>query len=174
MPRIVCMTAAATAIAVAAAGCSDAPEREYTVPKSLCGITVPEESLSPLLPPGKNVTSEEDTPVPDAITTCKLTVDGDQVLSVERERREAGASARDIAVNQVSVQQPKSAANRAIAYADWAAVSVISCREEGNAEEDISTVIKVLKPGKPDESAMKDLITEYTSALKTQDACSGP
>lgn len=167
------MTAAATVIAVAA-GCSDDPKREYAVPKSLCGVAVPDKSLSPLMPPGKNLTAEQDTPVPDAITTCKVTVDGDQVLSVERERREAGASACDIAVNQISVQQPKSAANRTIAYADWAAVSVISCREEGNAEEDISTVIKVLKPGKPDEAAMKELITEYTSALRTQDACASP
>lgn len=145
MPRFVCMTAAATAIA-AAAGCSDDPKREYAVPKSLCGVTVPENSLSPLLPPGKDLTAEQDTPAPGAIMTCKLTMDGDQVLSVERERREAGASARDIAVNQISVQQPKSAANRTIAYADWAAVSVISCREEGNAGEDISTVINILKP----------------------------
>ncbi|MFF3321131.1 hypothetical protein [Streptomyces sp. NPDC002889] len=164
MARIICMTPAATAIAVAVAGCSDDPQREYAVPKALCGAAIPENALSSLLPPGKNLTAEEDTPVPDAITTCKLSVDGDQVLSVERERREAGASARDIAVKKISVRQPKSAANRTIAYADWAAVPVISCRGEGNAEEGISTVIKVIEPGVPEESAMKDLITAYTSA----------
>lgn len=124
LPRIVCITAAATAIAVTAAGCSDDPKREYAVPKALCGVSVPEKSLSPLLPPGKDLTTQEDTPVPDAITTCKLTVDGDQVLTIERERREAGASARDIAVNQISVKQPKTAANRTIVYAGYSTIAI--------------------------------------------------
>ncbi|MFG2524279.1 hypothetical protein [Streptomyces sp. NPDC048527] len=164
--------AAATAVMVAtAAGCGDSAEREYTVPSSLCGIHIKTATLAPLLPPGKRVSVEPDTPVPDAIATCEVAVDKKVVLSVERERREPGAAARDIAVDQLSAHDPKSAAARTIAYTDAVAVSITQCTAPDVVKEDISTVIRVFEPGHKDESALKDLITEYTEVLKTSSPC---
>jgi hypothetical protein len=156
---------------VAAAGCGDSAEREYTVPSSLCGIHVRTATLTPLLPPGKHVSVRPDNPVPDAITTCEVAVDKKVVLSVERERREPGAAARDIAVDQLSAHEPKSAAARLIAYTDSAAVSITRCTAQDVVKEDISTVVRVFEPGHKDESALKDLITEYTEALKRSSPC---
>ncbi|MGW6401038.1 hypothetical protein [Streptomyces sp. NPDC055134] len=163
--------ATVTAVMVAAAGCSDSAEREYAVPSSLCGIHIKAAMLTPLLPPGKHVAVKPDTPVPDAITTCEVAVDKKVVLSVERERREPGAAARDIAVDQLSAHDPKSTAARTIAYTDAAAVSITRCAAQDVVKEDISTVIRVFEPGRKDESALKNLITEYTEALKRSSPC---
>jgi hypothetical protein len=156
---------------MATAGCSDEQKREYALPKALCGVSVPEKALSELLPSGERLTADESTPVADAITTCKVTVDGDMVLSIERESREPGASARDIAVDQLSVKQPKSTAQRSVAYADWAAVSIVKCRGQSSTDEDISVAIKVLEPGHRSEAAMKELILGYTSSFQKQQPC---
>ncbi|MFE6801933.1 hypothetical protein ACFVEN_09650 [Streptomyces sp. NPDC057681] len=93
------------------------------------------------------------------------------MLSVGRERREPGAAARDIAVEQLSSHDPKSAAARTIAYTDSAAASVSRCTTQDVGKEDISTVIRVFEPGHKDESALKKLITEYTAALKKSSPC---
>jgi hypothetical protein len=50
-------------------------------------------------------------------------------------------------------------------------VSLIECRGAGIEKEDISTLVRVLKPARPDESAMKSLISGYTAALKKQQPC---
>ncbi|MGW6360428.1 hypothetical protein ACWFR5_36020 [Streptomyces sp. NPDC055092] len=169
--RLLPLTVVTAVMVAAAAGCGDSAEREYTVPSSLCGIHVRAAALTPLLPPGKHIAVKPANPVPDAITTCEVAVDKKVVLSVERERREPGAAARDIAVDQLSAHEPKSAAARLIAYTDSAAVSITRCTAQDVVKEDISTVVRVFEPGHKDESALKDLITEYTEALKRSSPC---
>ncbi|QFZ74538.1 hypothetical protein GFH48_15825 [Streptomyces fagopyri] len=93
------------------------------------------------------------------------------MLSLEREIREVGASARDIAVKQLGVKQLTSAERDSVAHADWAAVSVVQCRGGGAADKDISIAVKVLEPGHRNEAAMKELILEYTSAFKKRQPC---
>ncbi|RFC71965.1 hypothetical protein [Streptomyces sp. AcE210] len=165
------LAAVTAAMVAAAAGCGDSAEGEHAVRTSLCGIHIKAATLAPLLPPGKRVSLTPDTPVPDAITTCEVAVDKKVVLSVERERREPGAAARDIAVDRLSAHDPQSAAARTIAYTDAAAVSITRCTAQDVVKEDISTVIRVFEPGHKDESALKNLITEYTAALRKSSPC---
>ncbi|MFB8268437.1 hypothetical protein ACFC96_17765 [Streptomyces sp. NPDC055955] len=169
--RLLPLAAVTAVLVVAAAGCGDSAEREYAVPSSLCGIHIKAATLTPLLPPGKHIAVKPDDPVPDAITTCEVAVDKKVVLSVERERREPGAAARDIAVDQLSAHDPKSAAARSIAYTNSAAVSITRCTAQNVVKEDISTVIRVFEPGHKGESALKNVITEYTAALKKSSPC---
>ncbi|MFD3478038.1 hypothetical protein [Streptomyces sp. NPDC058695] len=77
----------------------------------------------------------------------------------------------DIAVDQLSARTPKSAAARMIAYTDSPAVFITRCTAQDVVEEDISTVIRVFEPGHKDESALKNLITEYAAALKRGSPC---
>ncbi|WP_432165629.1 hypothetical protein [Streptomyces sp. bgisy031] len=169
--RLLPLAAVTAVLVVAAAGCGDSAEREYAVPSSLCGIHIKAATLTPLLPPGKRIAVKPDNPVPDAITTCEVAVDKKVVLSIERERREPGAAARDIAVDQLSAHDPKSAAARSIAYTDSAAVSITRCTAQNVVKEDISTVIRVFEPGRKGESALKNVITEYAAALKKSSPC---
>ncbi|GHJ35990.1 hypothetical protein [Streptomyces sp. TS71-3] len=103
---------------------------------------------------------------------CKVNVDEDeQVLTLSSERITVGSSAQHILLHELSIGQHKSAEGGNIAYADEGAVSLIKCRGADVNEEDISTLVKVLKPGRGDESAMKDLISGYTAELEKQKPC---
>ncbi|MFJ9373897.1 hypothetical protein [Streptomyces sp. NPDC101455] len=158
--------------ATAAVGCSaEKPGREFTVPKSLCGVSVPTDALSQLLPAsGKHLTTEAKGSTDDVLL-CTVSVDDVRVLTLSRERIDTGDSARHILFTQLSIARPKLAEGDTIAYADKAAVSLLKCRGTGVVEEDISTLVNVLKPARPDESAMKSLISGYTAAIKKQEPC---
>ncbi|WP_249399946.1 hypothetical protein [Streptomyces argyrophylli] len=161
------------AAVLTAAGCSsEKATREFTVPESLCGVSVPADALSQLLPAsGKRLTVDRNGTLDDGSGLCAVKVDADTVLEVSGERIDAGDSARNILRSRLSIRDPKSAENNAIAYVDHAAVSLISCQGADTQEEDISTLIKVLEPARPDESAMKKLIRGYTDSLKAQHPC---
>ncbi|KUN45569.1 hypothetical protein [Streptomyces olivochromogenes] len=163
----------AITVASGAVGCSSNEQKqEYTVPKALCGVSVPTDALSHLLPAsGKKLTADEVEGSSEDVRLCKVTVDDVMVLTLSRERIDAGDSAQHILFSQLSIARPKSAQDGTIAYADQAAVSLIKCRGAGVEKEDISTLVKVLKPARPDESAMKNLISGYTAALNKQGPC---
>ncbi|WP_043683483.1 hypothetical protein [Streptomyces xylophagus] len=165
-------TVVAAVVAVTAAGCSaDKPSRDFTVPKALCGVSVPVDALSRLLPAsGKTLTTQAEGST-DGALLCTVDVDDVMVLALSRERIVAGDSARHILYTQLRVTQPKFTEGTSIAYVDDAAVSLLKCRAADVQKEDISTLIKVLKPARSDESAMKSLITDYTAKVKKQGPC---
>ncbi|MGV9347604.1 hypothetical protein ACWDSD_22840 [Streptomyces spiralis] len=163
----------AVVLASASASCSsNGQKKEYSVPNALCGVSVPTEPLSRLLPAsGKHLSLEEATPVSDAITTCEVTVDGEMVLSVEKEVIDSGRSAWNIAAYDRRIGQAKTADGGTVAYLGRRAVSVVSCQEKDNKDEEISVYIRTLKPGREDEAAMKDLISAYTGTFQKQRPC---
>ncbi|MEU3982293.1 hypothetical protein AB0F77_19685 [Streptomyces sp. NPDC026672] len=160
--------------AAAAVSCSSSePKQKFTIPKTVCGVAAPSDAFSRLLPEsGKKLTVDEHGTLADGNVTCGINVDkNNMVLVVNMERIGTDASARGVLVDRLSIWQQKSAENGTIAYVDHAAASLIKCRGAGIEEEDISTFIKVLNPGRPDESAMKDMISGYTAALKKKQPC---
>ncbi|MET8803943.1 hypothetical protein [Streptomyces sp. NPDC004546] len=135
-------------------------------------MSVPSKALSQLLPSsGKRLAVERTGSLDEGSGLCTVKVDGATVLEVSGERIDSGDSARNILRSRLSIQDPKSAENNAIAYADHAAASLIKCRGTDVEEEDISTLIKTLKPAHADEPAMKQLIQGYTNSLKAQSPC---
>ncbi|MGV9347605.1 hypothetical protein ACWDSD_22845 [Streptomyces spiralis] len=163
----------AFAVMTVAVGCSSGEAtREFTIPKNLCGVSVPTDALSRLLPAsGENLDVQQDGDIDEGNELCVLSVDDTQVLMVSRERINTGDSAEHVLIRRARVSQQKTADDGAIAYANRAAVSMIKCRGAGVEVEDISTFIKVLKPARSDETAMKDLITDYTATYKKQRPC---
>ncbi|MEU0007367.1 hypothetical protein ABZ079_24575 [Streptomyces sp. NPDC006314] len=157
----------------AAAGCSSGgQEREFAIPKNLCGVAVPSGPLARILPPtGKSLDQRKGTPSAQAVTGCEVTVDGDVVLTVEGERIKSGRSAWIIASYDHRIGHVKSGDGGAIAYVGRAAVSVVPCPREGDRQEAVSTYIRTLKPWRQDESAMRQLIRGYTASLKTLQPC---
>ncbi|WP_308036465.1 hypothetical protein [Streptomyces sennicomposti] len=160
-------------VAGALVGCSaDEPGHEFAVPKVVCEVPVPADALSALLPAsGRRIAVPEHAFNVDGEGLCKVSVDDDVVLRVTRERIDVGDSAYFILHRRGSIQDPKSTRDRSVAYADRAAASLIKCRGAGVDKEDISIFVDVLKPGRPDEDAMKSLITGYTGAYQKQQPC---
>ncbi|WP_240468098.1 hypothetical protein [Streptomyces dangxiongensis] len=142
------------------------------MPKALCGVSVPSDALSDLLPDsGERVTVRRTGSLDDGSTVCEVEVDADTVLVISGERIDAGSSAHDILSSRLSVREQKAADGGSVAYTDQSAVSLVRCRGAAVREEDISTLVKVLKPARRDEAAMKKFIRRYTASLKEQRPC---
>ncbi|MGI5352088.1 hypothetical protein ACQEU8_28440 [Streptomyces sp. CA-250714] len=75
--------------AVLLASCSHAPEREYRVPQSLCGLKVAEKRYAPLFGPGEKIYRDDDpVKLGSARVTsqgCHYFVDGKPAVSVSGE-----------------------------------------------------------------------------------------
>ncbi|MGV9342715.1 hypothetical protein [Streptomyces sp. NPDC003688] len=155
-----------------ATGCSDEAKQEFTVPTSLCSVSVPSEALSRLLPAsGKRVSVQQDGTWDKDSPLCKVTVDRHLVLVVSTEWVNAGWSAQHVLVERLGLWQQKSADGGAVVYSDQAAASVVKCQDAGVKKFDVSTFIKVLEPGRRDEKAMGQLMRGYTKSLKPQGLC---
>ncbi|MFQ6146636.1 hypothetical protein ACLMNJ_26780 [Streptomyces seoulensis] len=163
----------AAAVMGASAGCSSSePKRGYAVPKTLCGVSVPTDALSRLLPPsGDHLTVKDEATVADAVTGCDVSVDGDVVLSIEKERIDAGRSAWNIAAYDRRLVAAEQADGGKVAYAGRQGVTVVSCREKDNQDEEVSVYVRTLKPGRQDESALRDFLTRYRDAFGAQRPC---
>ncbi|MEU0337393.1 hypothetical protein, partial [Streptomyces sp. NPDC006193] len=141
----------------------------FAIPEDLCGVTVQGGPLGRLLPAsGKTLQAKKPTASDQSGTTCEVTVDGDVVLTVEREHVKSGRSAWVIASYDHGIGHAKSGDGGSIAYVGRAAVSVVPCPGEGHREEAVSTYIRTLKPGRQDEPSMRQLIRDYTASLKKQ------
>ncbi|MFS4107042.1 hypothetical protein [Streptomyces sp. PD-S100-1] len=158
----------------AVVGCSsEGPKRAFSVPKSLCGVSVSTEALSGLLPAsGKKVAVEQVGEPTDGSILCNVEVDGTMVLVVDVERINPGDdSARHILTSRLHPPEQKTMDEDAIVYSDRGSASLTECRGAGVEKEDVSVFIKVLKPGRNDESAMKGLISSYTTSFRKQQPC---
>jgi hypothetical protein len=97
---------------VAAVGCSaDKPKQEFTIPKALCGVSVPSDALSHLLPTsGKRLTVDKRGSLDDGHMLCQVNVDNhDMVVVLNSERIDAGDSAQNILQSRLSISLQKAA-----------------------------------------------------------------
>ncbi|MEU9402660.1 hypothetical protein [Streptomyces sp. NPDC048242] len=158
---------------VGVAGCSShGAKAEFTVPKSLCGVSVPSQSLSRLLPAdGARISVRKEGGPERGWTLCQVKVDGKTVMEASQEWIVAGDTARNILGHRLTIWQQKSADGGSVVYAAEGGASLIMCRGKGVQKEDVSTLIDVLKPGRPDEAAMGQIIRGYTKSLKAQNPC---
>ncbi|MEU3859887.1 hypothetical protein AB0F03_21385 [Streptomyces sp. NPDC028722] len=157
----------------ASAGCSsDDQKRDFAIPKELCGVAVQAGPLTRLLPAsGKRLDVEKVAPSAESHATCDVTVDGNVVLTVEEEHIKSGRSAWIIASYDHGIGHVKSSDGGSIAYVGRAAVSVVPCTGKGIRKEAVSTYIRLLKPGRQDDSSMRQLIRAYTESLKKLQPC---
>ncbi|MEU2875545.1 hypothetical protein [Streptomyces sp. NPDC007070] len=127
-------------------GCSaDEPGREFAVPKVVCEVPVPADALSALLPAsGRRIAVPEYAFNMAGEGLCKVSVDDQAVLMVDRERIDAGHSAYVVLRGRTNEWTQKSAEGGSMAYIDRAAVSLVKCRGTGVNTEDVSIFIQVL------------------------------
>ncbi|WP_018544862.1 hypothetical protein [Streptomyces sp. LaPpAH-108] len=159
--------------ALASSGCSpNEAKQDFTVPASLCGVSVPSAALSRLLPAdGTQVSVQQDGTWDKDSPLCNVTVDKRLVLVVSTEWVRAGDSARSVLGKRLAVWQQKSADGGAVVYSDRGAASVVKCQDAGVKKFDVGTFIKVLEPGRRDEQAMGQLIRGYTRSVTPQRLC---
>ncbi|MFJ6540999.1 hypothetical protein ACIQMP_10150 [Streptomyces sp. NPDC091385] len=160
-------------LAMVGTGCSsEGAKREFTVPKALCGVSVPSRALSRLLPSdGTRISVLKDGGSEKGWTLCQVKVDEKTVMEVSQEWIVAGDTARNILGHRLTIWQQKSADVGSVVYAAQGGASLVRCRGKGVQKEDVSTLIDVLKPGRPDEAAMGQLVRGYTKSIEEKNPC---
>ncbi|RBM20388.1 hypothetical protein [Streptomyces sp. PT12] len=90
--------AAGLVMAIACSSCtgdSEEATREYSIPDPLCHLPVDEALISPLLPPGEELTIDPEFPEPvsgimGSIADCGLVVDGTQAVHLRATPTDSG------------------------------------------------------------------------------------
>ncbi|MGP3990116.1 hypothetical protein [Streptomyces sp. 3N207] len=125
--------ALALALALSAAGCSE-DGREFAVPKKVCGTTIEQSALSPLLPPDGKKLKEDDRTLVTSDTGCTVEVDGRDAVTFGRtglnERVDPVTTLKEDLLKHVTPLRGLPVPGRG-AFADRGAVVAAECGTKG-------------------------------------------
>ncbi|WP_326599666.1 hypothetical protein [Streptomyces sp. NBC_01803] len=170
------------ALSWSAAACdSESAEREYSLPGSLCGASVPEDLYAPLFPPGAALDTEQSF---DDVTEfsgsryCVLSVDGEEILRADATGQDdySGAIVRhDLDVEE----QDGEAVPGDFEAVVWPGVAMAKapCTLPGiggsNTIETLMVVLQAEHPGGDDESkqVLSELIQPFMAGTLDMVAC---
>ncbi|MGP4047236.1 hypothetical protein [Streptomyces sp. 2A115] len=163
--------ATAVAIGTALSGCSKDEEREYALPKSLCGVTVNPDLMSPFLPPGKKIATQQESPN-GGTKRCKVSVDGEVSLIAGQLWWEKGGTVADVASVNARVDPGQVTDNEKYLYSGTGAVGKAEgCTDATHPDQVLFTVLQVFTSGQDDAATMKRLIVDYTEQLQENNKC---
>ncbi|MCT4354060.1 hypothetical protein M5362_13060 [Streptomyces sp. Je 1-79] len=171
------LTAATIAVVLTGAGCGAGEEtRGFEVPKALCGTPIDAKLLEPVLPKSGQKISEELSDKIQGIRRCRVSVDGELVLSASTEWWGKGTTTVKVASSQMGVRLDEHVSeDRSYTYADMGGTGHVTCPDPKNANMrengELFTTVFITKEGIPDESAMKDLVLAYTKAIGASEEC---
>ncbi|MEU9579978.1 hypothetical protein [Streptomyces chilikensis] len=147
-------------------------EREYAVPKSLCGIAVPADELTPFLPVGKKIEVKERDSKDELSwkTGCLVFVDGKDVLATTVEWNEPDTRTGDFAAG-VSLERPDHRTDDGrFLWSDREGFGRTGCTAPDDGDR-LFTAVRAYGSEHRDADAMKRVIQAYTKAVEKSDAC---
>ncbi|MEU9445001.1 hypothetical protein AB0D42_29830 [Streptomyces sp. NPDC048304] len=172
-PRsLMACVAGAVAIGLALTSCSSGTsgkKREYAVPSSMCGTSMPPSALEPLLPAGKTISARRSGS--PGYARCQVSVDGKVVLSSIIERWSPRTTLTKVAFGTygITAHSVHKEDERYI-VADSAAVGHVECAAKRKDGAEVFTVIRT-HHGSVDTAAMEKAISEFTDAAATSKEC---
>lgn len=171
-PRRPVVAAAFGALALGVVtGCSSTePVREYSVPTSLCGRSVPVDELSAFLPAGSKIAMEDTEPVARTYR-CVVSVDGKRVLVASREWWEKKDDVAAVAFAHARVKSGTQTGDGRLLYSDHGAVGMTRCVDKEFPSEVLFTVIENYTDEGGDAQGMLRLITSYTKSVEQSGEC---
>ncbi|MET7870239.1 hypothetical protein [Streptomyces cyaneofuscatus] len=166
--------AATVAFAATLSACSgdEPPKKAYTVPSSLCGISVDPALVKAALPGGDSLTSATVKPNGGTVR-CNLSVDGKEALSLAQAWWGEGDSAAWVAQGYSHTDNGTLSEDERFVYTGRAGVgqTVSSCEVSEHPEQDLYIVVETRDTGIDDPDAIEKLLTAYTSAVEKSAAC---
>ncbi|MEV5613225.1 hypothetical protein [Streptomyces sp. NPDC052225] len=163
------------ALLVALAACSgdgegDKQQREYTVPKSLCGSPVDSGALAKFLPAGKKVSVEE-TVSTDRARRCAVSVDGKRVVYTAQEWWN-DMSVLNFAQGLTEKKLGHRTDDGRFVYSGSEGFGKTEgCRSSEHAGQVLYTGVQATGSGHEDAAAMKTLIARYTDGVEESTSC---
>lgn len=149
-----------------------ATEKSYTVPEALCETSIRSDLLTPLLAPGKEL-STVSTNKTQSIRRCRIYIDGKEALSVSSEWLNKDKKLRDVAAHSYNYVEPNDTVSDdgMYIYSDTGAIGRVMCTRPPTASERVFASIRVSDAGRPDATALSKLIRAYSEAIKDSQHC---
>ncbi|WDT91531.1 hypothetical protein H0E86_10145 [Streptomyces sp. SCSIO-PteL053] len=167
---------AAVALAATASARSgdEPPKKAYTVPTSLCGITVDPALAKAALPGGDSLTTATQKPnggKPAA--TCTWTKAGSQPRQAWWSEGKATAA---VSPAYPGTKDGTMSEDERFIYTGQAGVgrTVPSCKTSEHPEQDLYIAVETRDTGIDDPEAIEKLLTAYIKAVEGSAACRGP
>ncbi|NYV74308.1 hypothetical protein [Streptomyces sp. UH6] len=169
--RLYAVIGACVVMATGLTACGGA-EREYAVPKSLCGIAVPADELAPFLPAGKEIEVKERDSDDELSwkTGCLVLVDGKDVLATTVEWNEPDTRTGDFA-GGVSLERPDHSTDDGhFLWSGREGFGRTGCTAPDDGDR-LFTAVRAYGSEHEDADAMKRVIHAYTKAVEKSDLC---
>ncbi|MFJ9530905.1 hypothetical protein [Streptomyces cyaneofuscatus] len=149
-----------------------ATEKSYTVPEALCETPISPELLTPLIAPGKELSTVSNNKT-QSIRRCRIYVDGKEALSASSEWLNKDKQLRDVAARSYNYVEPNDTVSDdgMYIYSDTGAIGRVICTRPPTASERVFASIRVSDAGRPDAAALSKLIRAYSEALKDSQHC---
>ncbi|EHM29431.1 hypothetical protein [Streptomyces anulatus] len=171
--KVVSVSAAAV-LAATLSACSgdDPPKKAYTVPTSLCGITVDPALVKAALPGGDSLTTATQKPNGGTIR-CNLSVDGKLVLSLAQAWWSEGHTTAAVSQGYSNTDDGTLSEDERFVYTGKAGVgkTVPSCKASEHPEQDLYIAVETRDSGVDDPAAIEKLLVAYTKAVEGTAAC---
>ncbi|MGW1468637.1 hypothetical protein ACWCPT_30375 [Streptomyces sp. NPDC002308] len=169
------LAAATVVLAAGLSACSgdgdEATERKYTVPASLCGISVDPSLVKPLLPGGNALSSALSKPN-GGTAHCDVSVDGKAALRLTEAWWDAQDNAAAVAAAYHGTSGGTASDDYRLVWAGKAGIGkAASCTSSEHPEQHPFAVVQVLSPGIDDRAAVKSLVIAYTATIGRSAAC---
>ncbi|MFF5474371.1 hypothetical protein [Streptomyces achromogenes] len=153
--------------------CSEpTPKKEYAAPRSLCGVPVDPDLLSPFLPAGKTVKVGETRPVPSR-KMCRVDVDGTWSVMADLQWWEEDVDVSTVVTANPETEKAPQSADDDFFYTGTGAVKLVKgCKNPDHARHLLYTSIQVNDSDLGDAPAMKKLSAAFTKAVERSRECS--
>lgn len=153
--------------------CSDGGvKKKYAIPKSLCGVAVPSDVLSPFLPGGSEISVKEIKPE-SGTRSCQVAIDGEVAFVANREWWMKNDGKVAIASQYHQLKHGTMMDEGRYLYSATGAVGKINtCVNSQFPFEVMFTVIWAEGDVDGDAHAMKKLITAYSNNVGKSSDCS--
>ncbi|MEU1316565.1 hypothetical protein [Streptomyces tibetensis] len=151
-------------------GCGGAEsERDYAIPKDLCGVAVDPDELGPFLPSGKEITVRDKSG--GGTTVCEVVVGDELALRATQAWVKEGKTTAYFASSQTLTTPEESAEGHRFRYSGNEAFGKTKgCVDEQHGQE-LYTAVQAQGSDHKDADAMKRLITAYTSEVEDSAKC---
>jgi hypothetical protein len=161
---------AAALASLSLAGCGgDEKERDYAIPRTLCGTAVDRDALTPFLPSGHKITVR-DKSYPGA-KGCQVIVDNKLIFTTNQQWLEEGATTAFIAARQSLETLNHSAHSGRFRYSGYEAFGKTRGCIDVKHKQELYTIMQASGSIHRDAEAMKRLIISYTKEVEKSAEC---
>ncbi|WP_329155016.1 hypothetical protein OHA63_10070 [Streptomyces anulatus] len=167
-------TALSLAAAVALSACpgDDPPEKAYTVPTALCGISLDSALVKAALPGGDTLSTATTKPNGGTVR-CNVSVDGKEALSLAQAWWSQGQTAAAVSQGYANTDDGVVSKDERFVHTEKAGggKTVSSCEVSEHPEQDLYTVVETRDTGVDDPAAIEKLLVAFTKPVERSAAC---